>query len=93
VSRCFQANVAEGFLHGRLSSTEFAQVLKHAAGCPDCLHLLFATSRPGAEIPTGSIDEVQERLTTWRAARRAPLMPAFPWRKGHEVDRYVISGA
>jgi tetratricopeptide (TPR) repeat protein len=36
------------------------------------------------------MDEIQARLTTWRAARRAPLMPAFPWRKGHEVDRYVI---
>jgi hypothetical protein len=52
----------------------------------------------GATGPTGampaafgaSIDEIQARLEAWRAARRAPLMPAFPWHKGHEVDRYVI---
>jgi serine/threonine protein kinase/tetratricopeptide (TPR) repeat protein len=90
VSRCFQSSVADAFLHGRLANEEFTRALKHAAGCSDCSHLLFATTRPGADLATGSMDEIQERLTTWRAARRAPLMPAFPWRKGHEVDRYVI---
>jgi hypothetical protein len=90
VSRCFPASVADDFLHGRLSSEEFAQALKHASGCGDCRHLLFAAARPSADPPTGSMDDIQERLTTWRAARRAPLMPAFPWHKGHAVDRYVI---
>ncbi len=90
MSRCFPASVADDFLHGRLTSEEFGRALKHASGCPDCRHLLFATARPGAEPPTGSMDDIQERLTTWRAARRAPLMPAFPWHKGHAVDRYVI---
>jgi eukaryotic-like serine/threonine-protein kinase len=90
VSRCFPAKVADDFLHGRLTSEEFAQALKHASGCADCQHLLFAAARPGAELPTGSMDDIQERLTTWRAARRAPLMPAFPWHKGHAVDRYVV---
>lgn len=87
--RCLQPDVADRFLHGRLSSDEFAQALKHAAGCADCRQLLFATSRPSPDV-NGSMDQIQERLTTWRAARRAPLMPAFPWPKGHEVDRYVI---
>lgn len=90
MSRCFQSNLADDFLHGRLSSEEFTRALRHASGCPDCLHLLFAAARPGAELPTGSMDVIQERLQTWRAARRAPLMPAFPWRKGHAVDRFVI---
>jgi tetratricopeptide (TPR) repeat protein len=90
VSRCFQPKVADDLLHGRLSSEEFSRAVRHAAGCADCLHLVFAAARPNAELPTGSMDEIQERLTTWRAARRAPLMPAFPWRKGHAVDRYVI---
>ncbi|HEX7841810.1 MAG TPA: serine/threonine-protein kinase, partial [Kofleriaceae bacterium] len=90
MSRCFQSNVADGFLHGRLSGEEFARALKHAAGCDECRHLLFTTSRPNPELPISSMDEIQERLTIWRAARRAPLMPAFPWRKGHEVDRFVI---
>jgi eukaryotic-like serine/threonine-protein kinase len=90
VSRCFPASVADDFLHGRLSNEEFARALKHASGCGDCQHLLFAAARPGAEPPAGSMDDIQERLTTWRAARRAPLMPAFPWHKGHAVDRYVI---
>jgi hypothetical protein len=91
VSRCIEPNVAEGLLHGRLSPEEFAQALKHAAGCADCRQLLFATSQPEPEVQAGSMDAIQERLTTWRAARRAPLMPAFPWHKGHEVDRYVIT--
>lgn len=90
VSRCFQSNVADDFLHGRLTSDDFARVIEHASGCAACMHLLFATSRPGADLPDGSMDVIQSRLNTWRAARRAPLMPAFPWRKGHEVDRYVI---
>lgn len=90
MSRCFQSHVADDFLHGRLSSDDFARVVEHASGCAACLHLLFATSRPGSDVPDGSMDVIQNRLTTWRAARRAPLMPAFPWRKGHEVDRYVI---
>lgn len=90
MSRCFPASVADDFLHGRLTSEEFGRAVKHASGCADCRHLLFAAARPGAEPPTGSMDEIQERLTTWRAARRAPLMPAFPWHKGHAVDRYVI---
>ncbi|HEX3478297.1 MAG TPA: serine/threonine-protein kinase [Kofleriaceae bacterium] len=90
MTRCFPASVADDFLHGRLSSEEFGRALKHASGCADCRHLLFAAARPGAEPPTGSMDDIQERLTTWRAARRAPLMPAFPWPKGHAVDRYVI---
>jgi len=90
VSRCIQSHVADSFLHGRLAGDEFARVLKHAAGCADCRHLLFTASRPGREVPISSMDDIQERLTTWRAARRAPLMPAFPWRKGHEVDRFVI---
>lgn len=90
MSRCIQSNVADSFLHGRLSTEEFARVLKHASGCDECRHLLFTTSRPNPELPISSMDEIQERLTTWRAARRAPLMPAFPWRKGHEVDRFVI---
>ncbi|HEX8107892.1 MAG TPA: serine/threonine-protein kinase, partial [Kofleriaceae bacterium] len=90
VSRCFPASVADDFLHGRLTSEEFARAVKHASGCADCQHLLFAAARPSAEPPAGSMDDIQERLTTWRAARRAPLMPAFPWHKGHAVDRYVI---
>jgi eukaryotic-like serine/threonine-protein kinase len=90
VSRCFQSNVADSFLHGRLSDEEFTQALKHAAGCADCRHLLFSTSRPAPPLQAEPMDDIQERLTTWRAARRAPLMPAFPWLKGHEVDRYVI---
>lgn len=90
MSRCFPASVADDFLHGRLTSEEFGRALKHASGCADCRHLLFAAARPGAEPPTGSMDDIQERLTTWRAARRAPLMPAFPWPKGYSVDRYVI---
>jgi len=89
VSRCLQPDVADSFLHGRLTSDEFAQALKHAAGCEACRHVLFATSRPAPDVH-GSMDQIQERLTAWRAARRAPLMPAFPWPKGHEVDRYVI---
>ena len=90
MSRCFEPNLAEGLLHGRLSHEDFAQALKHAAGCVDCRQLLFAASQPEPEVQAGSMDEIQERLTTWRAARRAPLMPAFPWHKGHQVDRYVI---
>lgn len=90
MSRCFPASVADDFLHGRLTSEEFARAVKHASGCADCQHLLFAAARPSAEPPAGSMDDIQERLTTWRAARRAPLMPAFPWHKGHAVDRYVI---
>ena len=90
MSRCIQSQVADDFLHGRLTSDEFARVVEHASGCAACLHLLFAASRPGADLPDGSMDDIQARLSTWRAARRAPLMPAFPWRKGHEVDRYVI---
>lgn len=90
MTRCFQSNVAESFLHGRLSGEEFARALSHAAGCANCRQLLFATSRPEPELEAGPMDEIQERLTTWRAARRAPMMPAFPWPKGHEVDRYVI---
>jgi hypothetical protein len=90
VSRCFQSTVADSFLHGRLSDEEFTQALKHAAGCADCRHLLFSTSRPEPQLNAEPMDDIQERLTTWRAARRAPLMPAFPWVKGHEVDRYVI---
>ena len=90
MSRCFPASVADDFLHGRLTSEEFARAVKHASGCGDCRHLLFAAARPSADPPTGSMDDIQERLTTWRAARRAPLMPAFPWHKGHAVDRYVI---
>jgi hypothetical protein len=91
VTRCFQSDVADSFLRGRLSDSEFALALKHAAGCADCRHLLFATSRPDPDVATGGMDEIQDRLTIWRAARRAPLMPAFPWHKGHEVDRYVIT--
>ncbi|HEU4733401.1 MAG TPA: serine/threonine-protein kinase, partial [Kofleriaceae bacterium] len=64
--------------------------MRHAAACPDCRQLLYTTSQPEPELQAGSMDEIQNRLTTWRAARRAPLMPAFPWPKGHEVDRYVI---
>lgn len=90
MSRCFQSNVADSFLHGRLSDEEFTQALKHAAGCADCRRLLFATSQPEPALEAGPMDAIQERLTTWRAARRAPMMPAFPWPKGHEVDRYVI---
>jgi hypothetical protein len=90
VSRCFPASVADDFLHGRLGNEEFTRALRHASGCNDCQHLLFATARPSADPPAGSMDDIQERLTTWRAARRAPLMPAFPWHKGHAVDRYVI---
>jgi eukaryotic-like serine/threonine-protein kinase len=89
VSRCLQPDVADRFVHGRLTGDEFAQALKHAAGCASCRQLLFATSRPAPDVD-GSMDQIQERLTAWRAARRAPLMPAFPWPKGHEVDRYVI---
>ena len=89
VPRCLQPDVADRFLHGRLTGDEFARALKHAAGCPDCRQLLFATARPAPDV-NGSMDQIQERLTAWRAARRAPLMPAFPWPKGHEVDRYVI---
>lgn len=91
MTRCFQSDVADSFLHGRLSDEEFTQALKHAAGCASCRHLLFATSRPDPELPAGGMDQIQDRLTVWRAARRAPLMPAFPWHKGHEVDRYVIT--
>ncbi|HEY0477749.1 MAG TPA: serine/threonine-protein kinase [Kofleriaceae bacterium] len=90
MSRCFPPNVADSFLQGRLAGDEFARVLKHASGCADCRHLLFTASRPTPELPISSMDDIQERLTVWRAARRAPLMPAFPWRKGHEVDRFVI---
>jgi len=92
VSRCFQASVADGFLRGRLSDDEFTRALKHAASCAQCRDLLFAASRP-APAPTASesLDDIQDRLTAWRAARRAPLMPAFPWAKGHQVDRYVIT--
>jgi hypothetical protein len=90
VSRCFQSTVADSFLHGRLSDEEFTQALKHAAGCADCRHLLFSSSRPEPQLQAEPMNDIQERLTTWRAARRAPLMPAFPWLKGHEVDRYVI---
>ena len=90
MSRCIQPSIADAFLHGRLTGDEFTAALKHAAGCADCRHLLFATSRPDPALDPGSMDAIQDRLTTWRAARRAPLMPAFPWRKGHEVDRYVI---
>jgi hypothetical protein len=90
VSRCFQPNLAEDLVHGRLSPEEFGQALKHAARCADCRQLLFAASLPEHEVQAGSMDAIQERLTTWRAARRAPLMPAFPWLKGHQVDRYVI---
>ena len=96
MSRCFQANVADDFLHGRLSGDEFTRALKHAAGCAECRHLLFASSQPEPPLDGsqsghgGSLDQIQDRLTAWRAARRAPLMPAFPWQKGHQVDRYVI---
>lgn len=90
MSRCFQSTVADDFLHGRLSDEEFTRALKHAAGCEDCRHLLRTSSRPERDIEAGPMDDIQDRLTTWRAARRAPLMPAFPWVKGHQVDRYVI---
>jgi hypothetical protein len=90
VSRCIQPDVADSCLHGRLSEDEFTEALSHAAGCADCRRLLFATSQPDTELGPGAMEEIQERLTTWRAARRAPMMPAFPWPKGHEVDRYVI---
>jgi hypothetical protein len=91
VTQCFQSDVADSFLHGRLSDAQFSQALKHAAGCADCRRLLFATSQPDPELAADGMDEVQDRLTVWRAARRAPLMPTFPWHKGHEVDRYVIT--
>ena len=90
MSRCFQSPVADDFLHGRLSDEEFTRALKHAAGCEDCRRLLLTTSRPEHDIQAEPMDDIQDRLTTWRAARRAPLMPAFPWVKGHQVDRYVI---
>jgi eukaryotic-like serine/threonine-protein kinase len=90
VSRCFQSPVADDFLHGRLSDEEFTRALKHAAGCADCRRLLLSSSRPERDIQAEPMDDIQDRLTTWRAARRAPLMPAFPWVKGHQVDRYVI---
>lgn len=89
VTRCLQPEVADRFVHGRLGSDEFAQAIKHAAGCADCRQLLFAASRPKPNVD-GSMDAIQERLTAWRAARRSPLMPAFPWAKGYQVDRYVI---
>src|SRR6185503_2762070 len=66
------------------------RALKHAAGCADCRRLLLTSSRPERDIQAEPMDDIQDRLTTWRAARRAPLMPAFPWVKGHQVDRYVI---
>ena len=90
MSRHLPADVAEGFLHGKLSDEAFTDALKHAAGCAGCRQVLFATSQKEPDLLSASMDEIQERLTTWRAARRAPLMPAFPWHKGHEVDRYVI---
>jgi hypothetical protein len=89
VTRCFQPEVADRFVHGGLGSDEFAQAVKHAAGCGDCRQQLFAAARPKPNVD-GSMDAIQERLTAWRAARRSPLMPAFPWAKGYQVDRYVI---
>ena len=70
VSRCFQSTVADSFLHGRLSDDEFTQALKHAAGCVNCRRLLLMTSRPEPELQAEPMDDIQERLTTWRAARR-----------------------
>jgi eukaryotic-like serine/threonine-protein kinase len=90
VTRCFHSTVADSFLHGRLSDEQFTQALKHAAGCADCRQLLLSSSRPEPELQAEPMDDIQDRLATWRSARRAPLMPAFPWLKGHEVDRYVI---
>ncbi|HSS01922.1 MAG TPA: protein kinase, partial [Kofleriaceae bacterium] len=90
MSRCFQSTVADDFLHGRLSDEELIRALKHAAGCADCRRLLQTSGRPERELQAEPMDQIQDRLTTWRAARRAPLMPAFPWVKGHQVDRYVI---
>lgn len=89
MSRCFSTDIADRLIHGQLRSDEFTQALKHAGGCEDCRQRLFSASRPAPNVD-GSMDAIQERLTTWRAARRAPLMPAFPWSKGHQVDRYVI---
>jgi tetratricopeptide (TPR) repeat protein len=96
VSRCFHADVADGVLHGRLSDPELARALKHAAGCANCRRTLAAAGRPTADAIMNSdggqaMEAIQDRLAAWRAARRAPLMPAFPWHKGHEVDHYVIT--
>ena len=94
MSRCFHADVADGVLQGRLSDDELARVLKHAAGCAKCRRLLARTGRPAGDplaVGTDAMDAIQDRLTAWRATRRAPMMPAFPWHKGHEVDRYVIT--
>jgi eukaryotic-like serine/threonine-protein kinase len=90
VSRHLEPDVADGLLHGKLSDRELSRALQHAAGCADCRRSLVTASQPEPELDAGSMAAIQDRLTTWRAARRAPLMPAFPWPKGHEVDRYVI---
>jgi len=94
MSRCFHAEIADGVLHGRLSDAELARVLKHAAGCAKCRRLLARPGPPAGDplaVGSDAMDAIQDRLTAWRAARRAPLMPAFPWHQGHEVDRYVIT--
>jgi eukaryotic-like serine/threonine-protein kinase len=90
VARCFEPPVAAEFVSGKLAEERFAEVLAHAASCDRCRDLLQEAARPQRELSISGLEEIQERLTGWRAARRAPLLPEAPLRKGDTVDRYVI---
>ncbi|MEZ4361003.1 MAG: protein kinase [Kofleriaceae bacterium] len=90
MARCFDATVAEDFVNGSLSEEASAEVLTHAAGCASCRELLQQTARPERELPIDGLEDIQDRLTGWRAARRAPMLAEAPLRKGETVDRYVI---
>lgn len=91
MARCFEPSVAQGFVNGSLSEAASREALRHAAGCARCRGLLQAAGKPARELPMDGLDEIQERLAVWRAARRSPYSPEAPLRKGETVDRYVVT--
>lgn len=92
MAHCFEPSVADKLVRGALSDEGLTEALAHAARCPRCRQLLRDAGQRdgGAEALTGrALDEVQERLGLWRAARRAPAPPR-PLKKGDAIDRFVV---
>ncbi len=92
MAHCFEQSVADKIVRGALSDEGLTEALSHAARCPRCRQLLREAGQRdgGAEALSGhALEEVQERLGLWRAARRAPGLPR-PLKKGDAIDRYVV---
>lgn len=92
MAHCFEPSVADKIVRGALSDEGLTEALAHAARCPRCRQLLREAGQreSGAEALSGRVlEEVQERLGLWRAARRAPVLPR-PLKKGDAIDRYVV---